>query len=285
MERSEAAEGGTRSLFDGAMRLLRQQAILSAVAGLFEERDIDVFVVSFPKCGRTWLRVQLGRVFQQYFHLDVENLVEVQEIAERHPAIPRLRFTHPGRPQEKRADELSAAWVDYFRFRKVIFLMRDPRDVVVSLYHERTKRGMEPVFSGSLSEFIHEPVGSFDTLIAFYNIWAARRGAEKRTLVVRYEDMHASPESTLRAVLEFIRLGRIGTREIFDAIAFTQFERMKEMERNNVLKSWRLSPGNPDDPNSFKTRRGRVGGYQDELSEEEIASLNRRMATSLRVPY
>jgi Sulfotransferase domain len=264
---------------------LRQLPVVSSISGLFDEREVDVYVVSFPKCGRTWLRVQLGRLFQQHFGLDVTDLVELEDMAGLRQGIPHLRFTHPGRPQEKKDKEISALTVDFFRFRKVILLIRDPRDVVVSMYHERTKRGMQPVFTGSLDQFIREPIGSFDTLLKFYDVWLRRRKPGKRTLVVRYEDMHLRPENELRRIVDFIGLKDIGDAEISDAIKFTMFDRMREMERNNTMNNWRLAPGDPADSNSFKTRRGKVGGYRDELTDEEIEWLEGRMAAWPHLPY
>jgi hypothetical protein len=69
----------------------------------------------------------------------------------------------------------------------VIFLARDPRDVIVSSFFEMKNRGRlfgedpyeqrQAVFDGSLQEFIERRVGGFDTLLAYYSIWAQNRNA------------------------------------------------------------------------------------------------------------
>jgi hypothetical protein len=274
-----------RSIRKRFRRIIKNTPLLSSLTGLREEREVDAFVVSFPKCGRTWLRVQLGRVMQQHFGLDTEDLLELTDMARRSPAIPHVRFLHADRPQQKAAHELSAARVDYFRFRKVILVVRDPRDVVVSMFMQRTKRGMKPRFDGTLSEFIHEPVGGFDTLLEFYNLWAERQGLGSRLLVVRYEDMHEDPARVLRRVLDFLNLRDVSEESVTDAVSFSSFDRMKQMEREDRMNNSKLRPGNAADADSFKVRKGQIGGYLNYLTDTEIASLEQRMTKSLRAYY
>ena len=52
----------------------------------------------------------------------------------------------------------------------MILLVRDPRDVIVSLYHQR--RGRHGGYPGSLAEFLDERVGGFESLLRFYDAWA-----------------------------------------------------------------------------------------------------------------
>lgn len=144
---------------------------------------------------------------------------------------------------------------------------------------------MKPRFDGSLSEFLHEPVGNFDTLLAFYNLWAARQGFGSRVLVVRYEDMHTNPSGELRRVTDFVGLGEVGEETIAEAVAFSSFDRMKKMERENQMGNSKLRPSDPADANSYKTRKGQIGGYRDDLSPAEIASLDERMRKLLRAYY
>jgi hypothetical protein len=50
---------------------------------------------------------------------------------------------------------------------------------------------------------------------------------------------------------------------------------MKKMERNNEFsRSW-LRAVDVQDEESFKVRRGKIGGYTDYLEDNEIAAVNR----------
>jgi len=245
----------------------------------------DALVVSFPKCGRTWLRVQLGRVLQQHFGLEVDDLIGLEARAELDSRVPRIRVKHIDKPQHRTPLELSFRLARRARRSKVIFLTRDPRDAVVSTYMQKTRRGMKPYFEGTLSEFIREPVGSFETLLRYYHIWTANSVDDPNFLLVRYEDMHSDPVGQLRRVLDFIGLSEVDDASIAEAVAFSAFDRMRDMERSNQMKNHRLHPGDPNDAESFKTRKGRVGGYLDYLSASDIEHLNRRMRASASALY
>jgi len=39
-----------------------------------------------------------------------------------------------------------------------------------------------------------------------------------------------------------------------------------------------LTPANPSDPESFKVRKGKVGGYAEYLSKDDISWLSERLA-------
>src|SRR5688572_17508542 len=101
----------------------------------------DVYLVSFPTCGRTWLRVMLGRVHRR---------------AERDPGVSCSVATHDDDAQWKAPEDVD---IDKSRYRgtRVVLLVRDPRDVIVSLYHQR--RGRHGGYGGTLAEFLHERVG------------------------------------------------------------------------------------------------------------------------------
>jgi hypothetical protein len=144
---------------------------------------------------------------------------------------------------------------------------------------------MRPLFSGSLAEFLDEPVGSFDTLIRYYNLWSELGAREGNLLVVRYEAMRADPARELRRVLDFIGLRDVSDAVIEDAVSFGAFDHMREMEKQGRIQTKQMLPGNPDDEESFKTRKGRVGGYVDYLDAGQIASLERRMRDSLSTFY
>ena len=62
------------------------------------------------------------------------------------------------------------------------------------------------------------------------------------------------------------------------AIEFTEFENMKKMEAEDRFKTNILRPGDPSDPDSFKVRRGKIGGYVHYFREGELPLLERSIA-------
>ena len=52
------------------------------------------------------------------------------------------------------------------------------------------------------------------------------------------------------------------------------------MEEADAFASEKLRPGRVGEYDSYKTRRGQVGGYRDELTEAQIGHLNQLMSAS-----
>ena len=75
----------------------------------------------------------------------------------------------------------------------------------------------------------------------------------------------------------FIGLEDVSKEEIENAFEFSSFSNMRQMEKENKFNVKRLRPGEENNVDSYKVRRGIVGGYKDYLSEEEIDRLNQKM--------
>jgi hypothetical protein len=134
----------------------------------------DVLMTSFPKCGRTWLRLMIGSALQKHFHVQSQRLLMLEPLAAMfHPAIPDIFVQHDGHPFRKRADELEPSKAE-FSGKKVILVVRDPRDVMVSAYFHKKNRKKQP-YAGGISDYLRDETGSLATFIGYYNHWAAQR--------------------------------------------------------------------------------------------------------------
>lgn len=165
-----------------------------------------------------------------------------------------------------------------YRDKKIMLLIRDPRDMIVSWYFHKNKRkkGVEQ-YSGTLSQFLGEKAGSFDTMIEYYNIWERNKHIPLEFLLVKYEDFMKDTRIQAKKALNLIGLKDVSDREIDAAIEFSSFNNMKKMEAEDRFRVKRLRPGDVNDNDSYKVRRGVIGGYKDYLSQEDIKSLNEKM--------
>jgi hypothetical protein len=66
------------------------------------EKASDVFLISFPKCGRTWLRLMIGRALEKHFNLANADILGLHKLEALHPDIPRILVSHDDGPQWKR---------------------------------------------------------------------------------------------------------------------------------------------------------------------------------------
>jgi hypothetical protein len=258
--------------------------------------DADAFMVSFPKCGRTWLRVMLGRAL--YRHAGIDDLrpdgtrLLYPEGIKDLKGLPRISFTHDGRPTRGTVEEIET---DKSRYagKAVVLLIRDLRDVAVSYYFHETRRTKRfypkweiAKFHGEISEFLHSEVGGIEHFLRFYNIWADNKDVPERVLLMKYEQMRREPKAQLQALLDFLGVEGVAEETVDDAVDFSSFDKMKEMEKEGTFKHPHyMKPGDSADEESFKVRRGKVGGFEDYLSAADIEWLTEKMQGELAPFY
>ncbi len=170
---------------------------------------------------------------------------------------------------------------------RIIVLTRDPRDVVVSLFFQMTKRDQR--FQGSLSEMIRHPTFGIDLIVDIMNAWTATWGGRSNFTLLRYGDFRSDPEKEFRALLAFLGFHDIDDVIFAQSLEASHFENMKIMEASNFenmktvalsrkVRTGTLLPGDIRDPESFKVRRGIVGGYKDYLTLDDMDYLNGAIA-------
>jgi hypothetical protein len=250
-------------------------------------RQADYVIVSFPQSGRTWLRTMLTRFYQARYGIDEMRLLGLKNLNRLDPQIPKVFFTHDHYIRDYTGHRESK--VD-FAGKKIVLLVRDPRDTAVSSYHSLKYRPNPGRKGLNLIEAEGENAPApFEYMqfragwaVDFMNSWQSELADGERRLLVRYEDLRAAPEVHLKRVLEFLGAAP-SAAEIAEAVAFASFDNMKRLEQSAAFGSddRRIVPGEASNPDSFKVRRGKVGGYRDYLSDEEAAVLDELVAARL----
>ncbi|MER9594638.1 MULTISPECIES: sulfotransferase domain-containing protein [unclassified Mesorhizobium] len=212
-------------------------------------------IVSFPKSGRTWLRVMLDDLG-----------VEVQYI---HDGTDHKLL----RPKSSLKENKSR-----YKKRRTIMLVRDPRDTVVSGYFQVQKRHMLP--AGSFSDFIRSDNHGIEKIIRFNLQWFAAMPRMREIRYLQYEDMHRDTAGVLRAILGFLNL-QADDRTLVEVANNRTFDKMKVSESTGDLSDRYgkiLQPRDANDPESFKVRKGKIGGYGEYLSEDDVAYCDEQLA-------
>jgi len=240
-----------------------------------------VYLLSYPKCGRTWLRLMMGKALVDELGLacDPMELGQLHRLSRR---VPRIRITHDDLPQLKRPEAVERDKTRYAR-KRVIFLVRDPRDTLISYYFQASlRRGR---FSGTPSEFLRHPIGALDTIIAYYNAWADNRHVPRTFCMMRYEDLHRDPIGEVSRALHVV--GLVPARSVIEAaVEFSRFDNMRKLEREGTLGAHdRMRPADAGVVESYKTRKGKIGGFRDYLSPEDVGYMNDRIARTLSPFY
>ncbi len=231
--------------------------------------DAAVYVISYPKCGRTWLRLLIGKAICDQYGLPEEQMIDTYRITAV-PDVLRTHFSHDfsslkaGFPYNRLPADKSA-----YADSKVIFITRNVKDVLVSSYFQATKRIGK--FQGNISEFIRSKRYGARKIVTFYNLWHTNQNVPEAFMHLRYEEMHADPEAALKQVLQFMELQNFDDALVRAAVEFSRFENMKKLEAKGFFRDEKMQPGQKSDTESFKVRKGKVGGYREYLSAADIA--------------
>ncbi len=246
--------------------------------------DADLLLVSWGKSGRTWLRLMVSRFYQLHFGLPEGSFLQYDNLKRLDSRIPSVYFTHGNYLRDYTGNGYDTK-VDFVG-KRIVLLVRDPRDIAVSQYFQWKHRMLprkkwlndypEHGEDVSIYEFMTNEQVGLPHVISYLNGWA--RGAQDlgSVLVVRYEDLRADPHKKLAEVLEF--MGTPGdSEEVAGAVEYAAFENMRKLETGGSFRhiGRRLLPGSSSNPDSYKVRRAKVGGYRDYFDAEQLAEIDR----------
>ncbi len=270
----------------------RRKAVERWLRGREEYRKLqlaDWVLMSWGKSGRTWLRVMLSRFYQVKHGLAEKELIGFDNLKRLNPAIPSVVFSHNNYLRDYTRNWHSKS---HFQGKRIVLLVRDPRDVAVSQFFQWKYR-MRPAkkllndyppdgADISVFDFVMNPDCGVPKIIRYFNGWEQAMPELDGVLVVRYEDMRTDTVRWLSKVLEFI--GTPGTEEqVREAVEFAAYDNMKKLEAKKTFKSSgaRVVPGDRNNPDSYKVRRAKVGGYRDYFDDGQVARIDRLVETTL----
>lgn len=234
----------------------------------------DTFFVTYPKSGTTWMGFMISNVLNRKWNRDL-NLRNFIEIV---PDINNIYFNNKSLEEYSNLESprvfMTHAPYDP-AFPKVVYVLRDPRDVMVSYWHH--KKLTDNAFDLTMKEFMlsdnHWPC-NWDVHVKKWLL-----GNRKNILPIRYEDLQVKTCQILEHVLDFIGISYDPTT-IHKAVLASRFDKMKQLE-----EKFGVDGANGSTDERF-IRRGKVGAWGDELDEECLEILERKYGPVMkRVGY
>jgi len=256
-------------------------------------RRADAVIVSYGKSGRTWLRVMLSGFYQRVYGLPARSLLGFDNLHRRDRRVPRIFFTHDNYIADYTGHRDSK--VDFYA-KKVILLVRSPQDTAVSQYFQwkhrmrpKKKRLNDYPEHGQevpIYDFAMRPGAGLPKIIEFMNVWAREAPRLSAFLVVRYEDMRANPLEQIRRIVAFLG-GPEDEAAFRAAVEFASVENMRSLEERRVfwLAGRRMTPRDRSNPDSYKVRRAKVGGYRDYFDDQQVERLDDLVRSKLSPVY
>ncbi len=224
----------------------------------------DIFLVSFPKSGNTWTRFLLANL---RFPDEPATWANIDRLIPDPTGTAKKDFDRMPRPRIIKSHECFDP-----RYPRVIYIVRDPRDVVVSQYHYHRKIRKIEVDS-PIEKFVTRflagetcPHGSWGQNIA---TWLYTSEGDPRFLLLRYEDLVADTARELAKVVNFLHFSA-GPEQIAQAVARSSADRMRELEKAQRDKNG-LFKGSRNDM-SFVRAAG-SGGWRTGLPAPMVATI------------
>lgn len=258
------------------VKILRIKKILDPsypyVGKFFFVKNSDLFIVSYPKSGNTWVRLIVGKIF--FKHVNYNNLDNL--LPESYSFKESTYFETQGKYRIFKSH-------DYFdhRFKKVIYVVRDPREVIVSSYFFQIKIGaIKKNYSKRLflKEFLK---GKFDSNFGSWeqNVGSWFGSKKNQIIFVKYEDLVSNTKSEIKKIARFLGK-KLTKKKINEIIKETSFDNLKK-EENDVQLNWNSIKNNRPDMKFF--RSGKTNSWKKFLTKKENYEIKKKWSTYMKI--
>lgn len=246
---------------------------------------------SYGKSGRTWVRVMISRYYQLVYQLPDNILMGFDNFTRLNKDVPKIFFTHDNYLRGFTGNVNSKK--DFYR-KKTVLLVRHPIDVAVSQFFqwkyrmrpEKKAMNKYPLHEADISvyDFVKDENQGLSHIIEFLNNWASELPKIQHLLVVRYEDLRSDPEQEMAKIVTFLGLDA-DADYLRDTAEFASVENLRKKEQDNYFwrSGSRVQAKDVNDPNTFKVRKAKVGGYRDYFDDDQVAELD-AMVDSFLLP-
>jgi Sulfotransferase domain len=226
----------------------------------------DTFIVSYARSGNLWTRFLVANLIHPNLEVRLSNIERLvpdtcNQSSRALKRVPRPRFIK------------SHQYFDH-RYKKIIHVVRDPRDVVISYYHfQRKYRHIADNYplERYVDDFLHGRLGSDEWGTWNENVasWMMTRGDDPGFLALRYEDMILDPHREVSRIAEFLRV-EITPARLDQVIALSSGDHLKKLEKQEA-DVWVGTKGRRQDIPMI--RLATSGAWRTDLPAECVAKI------------
>jgi hypothetical protein len=224
----------------------------------------DVFIVSYPKSGNTWTRFLIANLVHPEAQADFANINRIIPDPE---GLSKRQLDALPRPRIIKSHQ-------YFdpRFRQVLYVVRDPRDVALSQYHFHRKRRLiedsYPIES-FLPRFLAGETSPYGSWAENVGSWLATRKDSPGFLLLRYEDLMQDTVGRLEVIARFLDIPADQAR-LRQAAQRSSAEEMRRLEQAGA-RQWSTTRDTRQDVPFV--RAAKAGGWKESLPPAAVAAI------------
>ncbi len=225
----------------------------------------DTFLVSYPKSGNTWVRLLIANLLSPVRPADLRT---INQLVPDPASESKRHFARMPRPRV-----IKSHFVFDPRYPHVIYIVRDPRDVVVSEYHyqRKTRRisdhyPLDDYVQRFLAGQTYVENGSWGEHVTS---WLAARDGDLRFLLVRYEGLLSDTAGELARITSFLGISATPHR-LQQVVELSSADRMRELEAMQGDASSLMKGSRKDVP---FVRSAKSGGWRSDLPDSLVGKI------------
>ena len=235
----------------------------------------DVFLVGYFRSGSTWSRFLVGNLIQQDEPVTFANVGRI---------VP-LIYELPDRLLRRSRRVLKSHECFDPRYPRVVYIVRDPRDVAVSWYFYNLKVRVIPdgySMDQFVDRFVASSVVDYADLVGSWEdhvlSWVRLRAGKPGFRLVRYEDLLADPAKELTDLAPFLGIDPT-PEQVERAVRLSSGSHMQSLERKQSKQWVETKRSRQDIP---FVREAKSGGWRDKLSARALETIEEAWGATMK---
>lgn len=219
----------------------------------------EIFLVSYQNSGSTWLRNLIYEALTGKEPWNPESKKEFSFIGKHAKAKP----IELNKDEKRKLIKSHSPYRKEYKGKKVIYIVRDPRDIAVSKYKKKLKEGYRiDSKEKEVERFAKGKIMSEGKWNKHIRSWIdAKNKGEIQLHIVRYEYLIENTEKELKKTFDFLNAD------------YSEKDVKKAIKDNEIKKMKKFNP---------HARKGKPGNWKEELTKEQSKKIEKNFEYTMK---